>query len=204
LLEKYGTGSLAKIAPREERRNWYVTPKSQAMAVSLIRLAAHDDPELLREFMTPHAGWGIPSRSELGRRPIFDETGGLAMLDALRAATSRLPAEAQFSAPPISPTSALNHVLALGAEPYWVHCRGKIAGLDFEEEILIKLVMFNDELRIDYVGVFEEDPRVSPPIRPFEDFQPPASPVERPRGVSRISPVLSAGPVQPSRGEPRR
>jgi hypothetical protein len=176
----------------DESHTWRLPFQSKRLTAALLVAAAHDRLDSLRFLLTPDASWGWPDPRRPGARPVFAGDDGERFFAAFRKAAMRLPDSAGWRSFPVPPGIQMLH--ATGAEPMWtVHAENQ------SSLIVMHLVLWRGEARIDYVGFFEELPEQRPdtsaygPMPPIvPPRRPPPSPDESSRGA--VAPPGEAPP----------
>jgi hypothetical protein len=174
----------APITWEEESHGWRLPFQSKRLTAALLVAAAHDRLDNLRFILTPDATWGWPDLRRPGARPVFASDDGEAFFHAFRQAAMRLPESADWRSFPVPPGIQMLH--ASGAEPMWTVYAESQPSL-----IVMHLVLYRGEARIDYVGFFEVLPDRSPDMSAYGPLPPlvpprrppPAAEAESPAGV---------------------
>lgn len=135
----------------DESHTWRLPFQSKRLTAALLIAAAHDRLESLRFILTPDATWGWPDLRRPAARPVFAGDDGEEFFQAFRKAAERLPDSADWRSFPVPPGIQMLH--ATGAEPMWTVYAEKTPAL-----IVMHLVLWRGEARVDYVGFFEELP----------------------------------------------
>ncbi len=164
----------------EESHTWRLPFQSKRLTAALLIAAAHDRLDNLRFILTPDARWGWPDLRRPASRPVFDGDGGEAFFQAFRKAAQRLPSDASWRSFPVPPGIQMLH--ATGAEPMWTAYAEKEPTL-----IVMHLVLYRGEARIDYVGFFEEIPAEFPDMSGYGP-PPPLVPARRPPPAGEAMP----------------
>lgn len=170
-----GDGSRTVQVPttwEDESRTWRLPFQAKRLTAGLLVAAAHDRLDALRYLLTPDATWGWPDLRRPGARPVFAGDDGEAFFQAFRAAASRLPDSAGWRSFPVPPGIQMLH--ATGAEPMWT------VYAEREPSILVMhLVLWRGQARIDYVGFYEQLPTEVPDVSAYGP-PPPIVPPRRP------------------------
>lgn len=182
----------------DESHTWRLPFQSKRLTAALVIAAAHDRLDSLRFILTPDATWGWPDLRRPGERPVFAGDDGEAFFRAFREAAARLPDSAGWRSFPVPPGIQMLH--ATGAEPMWTVYAERSPSL-----IVMHLVLWRGEARIDYVGFFEEPPAESPDTSaygPLPPLVPPRlPPPEGSADASAESPAsVVPAPVVPAPG----
>lgn len=168
----------------DESHSWRLPFQSKRVTAALLVAAAHDRLDSLRFILTPDATWGWPDLRRPGARPVFAGDQGEAFFRAFRSAAVRLPDSAGWRSFPVPPGIQMLH--ATGAEPMWVVFAENQPSL-----IVMHLVLWRGEARIDYVGFFEELPETSPDMSAYGPL-PPLVPSRRPPPEGAVPPAAEA------------
>jgi hypothetical protein len=171
----------------DESRTWRLPFQSKRLSAALLIAAAHDRLDSLRFILTPDATWGWPDLRRPGSRPVFAGDDGEAFFQAFRAAAMRLPDSTGWRSFPVPPGIQVLH--ATGAEPMWVVYAENEPSL-----IVMHLVLWRGEARIDYVGFFEELPAQYPDTSAYGPL-PPLVPPRRPPPAGLVAPVAVEAPA---------
>jgi hypothetical protein len=180
----------------DESHTWRLPFQSKRLTAALIIAAAHDRLDSLRFILTPDATWGWPDLRRPGARPVFSGDDGEAFFQAFRKAAMRLPDSAGWRSYPVPPGIQMLH--ATGAEPMWTVYAENQPSL-----IVMHLVLWGGEARVDYVGFFEELPEQYPDTSAYGPL-PPLVPPRRPppAGTAVAPPVFESAPAsEPSPAE---
>lgn len=171
----------------DESHTWRLPFQSKRLTAALLIAAAHDRLDSLRFILTPDATWGWPDLRRPGARPVFAGDDGEAFFQAFRRAAMRLPHDASWRSFPVPPGIQMLH--ATGAEPMWT-----VYAEDQPTLIVMHLVLYRGEARIEYVGFFDELPQELPDASAYGPL-PPIVPPRRP------PPALAAesSPAAPAR-----
>lgn len=173
----------------DESHGWKLPFQSKRLTAALLIAAAHDRLDNLRFILTPDATWGWPDLRRPGARPVFAGDDGEAFFHAFRRAAQRLPDSAGWRSYPVPPGIQMLH--ATGAEPMWT-----VYAEDQPSLIVMHLVLWRGEARIDYVGFFEELPAEVPDASAYG----PPPPLVPPRRPPPEAPAEAAGASTPSPG----
>lgn len=138
------------ITWEQESHTWTLPYRAKRLVVGLMIAAGHDRLDSLRFLLTPDAQWGWPSTYRIGARPVFAGDDGEEFLRVLRAVAERLPERTKWVSQPAPP--GVSVLLSTGAEPMWTYY------VDGQNALLMHLVLYRGEARIDYVGMFETAP----------------------------------------------
>lgn len=182
----------------DESHTWRLPFQSKRLTAALLIAAAHDRLDNLRFVLTPDAQWGWPDRRRPGTRPVFAGDEGEAFFQAFRRAAARLPDQASWRSFPVPPGIQMLH--ATGAEPMWtVYAEGQAT------MIVMHLVLYRGEARIDYVGFFEELPQEYPNMEaygPMPPLVPPRRPPPGAVGSAEAGAGAGAGAVPSTAADP--
>lgn len=149
----------------DESHTWRLPFQSKRLTAALVIAAAHDRLDSLRFILTPDATWGWPDLRRPGARPVFAGDDGEAFFQAFREAAQRLPDSAGWRSFPVPPGIQILH--ATGAEPMWTAYAEKSPSV-----IVMHLVLWRGEARIDYVGFFETPPEQYPDMSAYGPLPP--------------------------------
>jgi len=173
----------------DESRTWRLPFQSKRLTAALLIAAAHDRLDSLRFILTPDATWGWPDLRRPGARPVFAGDDGEEFFQAFRKAAMRLPDSAGWRSYPVPPGIQMLH--ATGAEPMWTVYAENQPSL-----IVMHLVLWRGEARIDYVGFFEELPAQNPDTSAYGPLPPIVPPRRPPPGGGAASPSSPVAPVE--------
>lgn len=174
----------------DESHTWRLPFQSKRLTAALVIAAAHDRLDSLRFILTPDATWGWPDLRRPGARPVFAGDDGEAFFQAFRAAAQRLPDSAGWRSFPVPPGIQMLH--ATGAEPMWTAYAEKSPSV-----IVMHLVLWRGEARIDYVGFFEELPEQYPDTSAYGPLPPLVPPrLPPPEGAGDAPPVVADVPAE--------
>jgi hypothetical protein len=174
----------------DESHTWRLPFQSKRLSAALLIAAAHDRLDSLRFILTPDATWGWPDLRRPGARPVFAGDDGEAFFQAFRAAAQRLPDDASWRSFPVPPGIQMLH--ATGAEPMWTAWAENQPTL-----IVMHLVLWRGEARIDYLGFFEELPEQLPDTSAYGPL-PPLAPPRRPPPDADDGPSIAPAPAEGS------
>ena len=181
----------------DESHTWRLPFQSKRVTAALVIAAAHDRLDSLRYILTPDATWGWPDLRRPGAVPVFAGDDGEAFFQAFRKAAMRLPDSAGWRSYPVPPGIQMLH--ATGAEPMWT-----VYAEDQLSLIVMHLVLWRGEARIDYVGFFEELPTEYPDASAYGPL-PPVVPARRPppgsEGLAPAVPEAAPASALPSPAE---
>lgn len=163
----------------EESHSWRLPYQAKRIVAALMIASAHDRLESLRFILSPDAQWGWPDPRRPGARPVFSGDQGEAFFQALRKVAQRLPEKTKWTSYPVPP--GVQMLLSTGAEPMWTYYA------EGNDGILMRLIVYRGEARIDYVGLFEE----LPDERPNADAYGPPPPMKTP-----LRPPIEPAPGQ--------
>jgi hypothetical protein len=171
----------------DESHGWRLPFQSKRLSAALLIAAAHDRLDSLRFILTPDATWGWPDPRRPGARPVFAGDDGEAFFQAFRKAAQRLPDNASWRSFPVPPGIQMLH--ATGAEPMWTAWAD-----DQPTLIVVHLVLWRGEARIDYVGFFESTPDELPNLSTYGPPPPLVPPLRPPPAEEELADAPPAGP----------
>ena len=171
-----------RVTWEDESHGWRLPFQSKRLTAALLIAGAHDRLDNLRFILTPDATWGWPDLRRPGARPVFAGDDGEAFFQAFRKAATRLPDSAGWRSYPVPPGIQMLH--ATGAEPMWTVYAENQPSL-----IVMHLVLWRGEARIDYVGFFEELPEHSPDTSAYGPLPPIVPPRRPPPGGDAVAPA---------------
>jgi len=171
----------------DESHSWRLPFQSKRLTAALLIAAAHDRLDSLRFILTPDATWGWPDLRRPGERPVFAGDDGEAFFQAFRTAATRLPDSAGWRSYPVPPGIQMLH--ATGAEPMWT-----VYAEDQPSLIVMHLVLWRGEARIDYVGFFDELPAQHPDTSAYGPLPPIVPPRRPPPAGEALAPSVPEAP----------
>jgi hypothetical protein len=172
------------VSWEDESHGWRLPFQSKRLSAALLIAAAHDRLDSLRFILTPDATWGWPDPRRPGARPVFAGDDGEAFFQAFRKAAQRLPDNASWRSFPVPPGIQMLH--ATGAEPMWTAWAD-----DQPTLIVVHLVPWRGEARVDYVGFFEGTPDELPNLSTYGPPPPLVPPLRPPPAEAAPSPAPS-------------
>lgn len=174
-----------------EAESWVLPYQSKRIGVALLIAAAHGRLSELRLVLSSDATWGLPDRRRIGATPVFGDDDGRAFMHALRRAAQRFPSDATWTSKPVPPSVAA--IQLSGAEPMWTFWKHG------QDSIVLRIVMVSGHARIDYVGLWKDEPQ--PEIDVTSYGRPP--PFTPPTIRRTPTPAVSAGAKPPRPRSPR-
>jgi hypothetical protein len=175
----------------DESHGWRLPFQSKRLSAALLIAAAHDRLDSLRFILTPDATWGWPDPRRPGARPVFAADDGEAFFQAFRKAAQRLPDNASWRSFPVPPGIQMLH--ATGAEPMWTAWAD-----DQPTLIVVHLVLWRGEARVDYVGFFEGSPEELPDVSTYGPPPPLVPPLRPPPAEGSVPAAPSPAEAPPA------